>query len=146
MDEHLVEIVLVEDNPADEELVLHGFKRHHLAEQVRVARDGAEALDLIFGRGAYSGQVHKGPRIILLDLNLPKVSGLDVLREVKSDPRTRAIPVVVMTGSREEQDMVRSYQLGANSYIVKPINYQDFSEAVGELALYWMLLNKMPGR
>lgn len=141
-----VEILLVEDNPADEELTLHSFRRNHLANRVYVVRDGAEALDFLFGRGEYSSRAGlDGPRVILLDLKLPKVDGLEVLRAIKADARTRSIPVVVLTSSREEQDIVRSYELGVNSYIVKPVNFEQFAEAIRELGFYWLLLNRTVG-
>jgi two-component system response regulator len=137
-----VEILLVEDNPSDVELALHALKRHHLANHIEVVRDGAEALDFIFCTGAYAQRnAQDNPRVILLDLKLPKVDGLEVLQRVKSDARTRMIPVVVLTSSREERDIVESYQLGVNSYIVKPVDFEQFTEAVRQLGLYWLLLN-----
>ena len=140
-----VEILLVEDNPNDLELALHALKRHNLANHIEIARDGAEALDFIFATGAYAGRdVNKVPKLILLDLKLPKVDGLEVLQRVKSDPRTRTIPVVVLTSSREERDIVDTYQLGVNSYIVKPVDFEQFTEAVRNLGLYWLLLNQPP--
>src|SRR5438552_4020068 len=115
MTDHTVQVLLVDDNPNDVELALHSFKRHHLANHVQVARDGAEALDFIFGTGSHAGRrLHEGPRVILLDLKLPRVDGLEVLRRVKSDPHTRTIPVVMLTSSREERDVVESYQVGVN--------------------------------
>ncbi len=144
MDNH-VEILLVEDNPNDVELTLHAFKRNNLANTVHVARDGAEALDYIFAEGEYSGRdVNHKPRLILLDLKLPKVDGLQVLRRLKSDSRTQSIPVVVLTTSREERDLIESYSLGVNSYIVKPVDFDQFSEATRVIGLYWMLLNESP--
>ncbi len=143
--ERSVEILLVEDNPNDIELTMHAFKRNNLANYVRVVRDGAEAVDYIFGRGDYTGRnVQNRPRVILLDLKLPKIDGLDVLRHIKSDPRMCVIPVVVLTSSREERDIVESYRLGVNSYIVKPVNFDNFIEAVRTLGLYWLLLNEPP--
>jgi CheY-like chemotaxis protein len=137
-----VEILLVEDNPSDVELALHALKRHHLANHIEVVRDGAEALDFIFCTGAYAQRnAQDNPRVILLDLKLPKVDGLEVLQRVKSDARTRMIPVVILTSSREERDIVESYQLGVNSYIVKPVDFEQFTEAVRQLGLYWLLLN-----
>lgn len=138
-----VEILLVEDNPNDVELTLHALKENNLSNHIEVVRDGAEALDFIFGQGDYS---HRGsdrhPRVILLDLKLPKVDGLEVLKRLKSDPHARMIPVVVLTSSREERDIVESYQLGVNSYIVKPVDFEQFTEAVRGLGMYWLLLNQ----
>ena len=145
MSENLIEILLVEDNPNDVELTLRAFKQHKLTNPVRVARDGAEALAFLFGEGpeAQAGIGHP-PKVILLDLKLPKIDGLEVLRRIKSDPRTRAIPVVVLTSSREEQDIVKSYAFGVNSYIVKPVDFEQFTEAARILGLYWTLLNEPP--
>lgn len=141
-----VEILLVEDNPNDVELTLRALKRQNLANKVFVVRDGAEALEFLFATGAYAGRSVKNiPRVVFLDLKLPKVDGLEVLRRVKSDDRTRAIPVVVLTSSREERDVVESYQLGVNSYIVKPVDFEKFIQAVSDLGLYWVLLNQPPG-
>ncbi len=138
-----VEILLVEDNPSDVELTLHALQTNNVTNQVQVVRDGAEALEFIFGTGAYAHRtVENGPKVILLDLKMPKVDGLEVLRRVKADPRTKTIPVVVLTSSREERDVVESYKLGVNSYIVKPVDFEQFSEAVRQLGLYWMLLNE----
>lgn len=145
MTEQPVEILLVEDNPNDVELTLHALKKHNLANRIHVVRDGAEALDFIFGSGAYAGRrLEDRPKVILLDLKLPLVDGLEVLERIKSDPRTRTIPVVVLTSSREEPDIARSYELGVNSYIVKPVDFQQFTEAVRNLGLYWLLLNQPP--
>jgi two-component system response regulator len=145
MDDRVVEILLVEDNPNDVRLALHAFKLHHLANRIHVAHDGQEALDFLFQRGAHSDRAaNVQPRVILLDLKLPKVDGLEVLRQVKSDPRLRVIPVVVLTSSREEQDVVESYRLGVNSYIVKPVDFEQFTEAVRQFGLYWILLNQPP--
>ena len=140
-----IEILLVEDNPNDIELTLHALKLHNLANRVHVARDGAEALDYIFSAGAYEGrQLRDGPKVILLDLNLPRVDGLEVLRQFKANPRTRGIPVVVLTASREEKDIIDSYQLGANSYIVKPVDFAQFSDSMRQIGLYWLLVNEPP--
>lgn len=147
MNSHVVEILLVEDNPSDLELALHGLQTYHLANHIQVARDGAEALDFLFGTGAYAGRtLQSGPRLILLDLKLPLVDGLEVLQRVKSDSRTQAIPVVVLTSSQEDRDIVESYRLGVNSYIVKPVDFEQFAEAVRQLGFYWMLLNQPPAR
>jgi two-component system response regulator len=137
------DILLVEDNPNDAELTLRALKKARVANGIHVVRDGAEALEFLFGEGAYVGRAGSAPlRIVLLDLKLPKVDGLEVLRRVKADERTRAIPVVVLTSSREESDLVASYDLGANSYIVKPVDSEKFFEAVHEIGLYWLLLNE----
>ncbi len=145
MDVDEVEILLVEDNPNDVELTLRALKKHNLANRVHVAKDGAEALDFIFATGAYSRRdIDHRPKVVLLDLKLPKVDGLEVLARIKSDERTRAIPVVVLTSSREEKDIVESYRMGVNSYIVKPVDFEKFVQAVSELGLYWLLLNQLP--
>jgi two-component system, response regulator len=137
-----VEILLVEDNPTDLELALHALKRHHLANNIQVVRDGAEALDFVFCTGEFSSrQIENRPKVILLDLKLPKVDGIQVLRQIKSDPRTIKIPVVVLTTSSEDRDIQECYQLGVNSYIVKPVDFQQFTEAVRQLGFYWLLLN-----
>ncbi len=142
-----VEILLVEDNPSDVELTLHALKKHHLCNQIHVVRDGAEALDFLFAAGQDAERdVARLPKVVLLDLKLPKVDGLEVLRRIKADPRTRTIPVVVLTSSREDRDVVESYQLGVNSYIVKPVDFQQFDEAVRQLGCYWLLLNEPPRR
>jgi two-component system, response regulator len=142
-----VEILLVEDNPQDAELTLRALRKHNLANQVVHVTDGKEALDFIFARGAYSHRdVEEGPRVVFLDLKLPKVDGLEVLRAIKEDPRTRAVPVVVLTSSSEETDIVESYQLGVNSYIVKPVDFDKFVDAVSRMGLYWLLLNEPPAR
>ncbi len=143
--DEIVEILLVEDNPNDMELALHALRRNKLANHIEVARDGAEALEFLFATGKYSDRkVQNGPRVILLDLKLPKVDGLEVLRRVKGDPRTKNIPVVVLTSSREERDIVESYALGVNSFITKPVDFDQFTEAVRTLGFYWLLLNQPP--
>jgi two-component system response regulator len=143
MTENTVQILLVEDNPDDVKLALHAFKKHNLANRVQVVRDGAEALEFIFCTGAHAHRrFEDGPNVVLLDLKLPLIDGLEVLRRVKSDPRTRSIPIVVLTSSREERDLVESYQLGVNSYIVKPVDFDQFIEVVRQLGFYWLLLNQ----
>jgi len=140
-----VEILLVEDNPNDVELALRALKKNNLANRVFIVKDGAEALDFIFGRGAYqSRKAENGPRVILLDLKLPKVDGIEVLRSIRSDERTKYIPVVILTSSSEERDIVETYKLGVNSYIVKPVNFEKFIDVVRELGYYWLLLNHRP--
>ena len=140
-----VEILLVEDNPNDAELALRALRKNNLANNILVVTDGEEALDFVFARGAFSDRkVENGPKVILLDLQLPKVDGLEVLRAIKSDPRTKIIPVVVLTSSKEESDIVASYRLGVNSYIVKPVDFGKFVSAVRDLGLYWLLLNQAP--
>lgn len=144
MDTH-VEILLVEDSPEDLELALRALRKHNLANHVHVARDGAEALDFIFCQGAYaSRRIEDPPKVILLDLKLPKVDGLEVLQALKADARTRAIPVVVLTSSNEQSDVVRSYDLGVNSYIVKPVKFEGFVTAMQQVGMYWLLLNQPP--
>jgi len=145
MTQQEVELLLVEDNPVDVELTLHALRNNNLANQIQVVRDGEEALDFLFCREAYSRRnaTHQ-PKLILLDLKLPKVDGLDVLRIIKTDLRTKAIPVVILTTSKEENDMVLSYQLGINSYIQKPVDFNEFRETVRHLGLYWLLVNQPP--
>jgi two-component system response regulator len=144
MADDAMEILLVEDNASDAELVLHSMKKNHFANRIRVARDGAEALDIMLGNGRDPLQAL--PRLILLDLKLPKIDGLQVLARLKADPRTRCIPIVVLTSSREEYDLSSCYKLGANSYIVKPVDFARFMEAMRQLGLYWLLLNEKPAR
>jgi CheY-like chemotaxis protein len=139
-----IEILLVEDNPDDLKMTLHALRSGNVANHIQVARDGAEALEFIFCEGAFANRNFSDrPKVILLDLKLPKVDGLEVLARVKADPRTRNIPVVVMTSSNEQSDLARSYDLGVNSYIVKPVNFETFAKAVRELGMYWMLLNQL---
>ena len=140
-----VEILLVEDNQDDVELAVHALRRENLANRIEVARDGEEALDFLFCRGQYNNRTFQAPpRLVLLDLKLPKVDGLEVLKEVKSDPRTKAIPVVIITSSREEQDLVNGYQLGANAYIQKPVDFAQFRDVVKQLGLFWLVVNQAP--
>jgi two-component system, response regulator len=140
-----IEILLVEDNPQDLELTLRALKKAGVANRIHVARDGAEALEFIFCEGPHAGRrIDDVPKVILLDLKLPKVDGLEVLQRVKGDPRTKAIPVTILTSSKEQRDIVDSYHLGVNSYIVKPVNFESFSAAVQNLGLYWLLLNQPP--
>ena len=137
-----VEILLVEDNAADAELTLHALTKSKLANKIVVVRDGEEALDFLFCQGNFSGRrFEDAPRVVLLDLKLPKVDGLQVLRRLKQDPRTHAIPVIVLTTSKEERDMLSSYEFGVNSYIQKPVNFSDFQEVVRQFGMYWLLVN-----
>ena len=138
-------ILLVEDNPDDVELTLRAFKKNKIANDVIVARDGVEALDYLFGIGAYTGRdTTKTPRIILLDLKLPKLDGLQVLERLRSDKRTAFVPVVILTSSKEEHDLVSGYKTGANSYVRKPVDFNEFVEAVRQIGLYWLLINEAP--
>lgn len=145
MADNPVEILLVEDNPNDLELTLHVLQTHNLTHHIQVARDGVEALEFIFGTDTDTHhRLTASPKVILLDLKLPKIDGLEVLQCLKTDPRTRTIPVIVLTSSRQERDIVESYQLGVNSYIVKPVDFGQFAESVRQLGLYWLLLNQPP--
>ena len=147
IDQSVVEILLVEDNPQDAEMAIRALKKNNLSNNVVHVTDGEEALDFIFARGAYSGRnIECGPKIILLDLKLPKIDGLEVLKIVKSDERTKMIPVIALTSSSEEKDIIESYRLGVNSYIVKPVDFDKFVEAIKDLGLYWLLLNQSPIR
>ena len=140
-----VEILLVEDNPTDAELAIRALKKNNLANKLVWVKDGAEALDFVFATGEYADRAGQGePKVILLDLRLPKVDGMEVLRRVKGDDRTRTIPVVVLTSSKEDRDVAESYQLGVNSYISKPVGFDEFAKVVSELGLYWLLVNKSP--
>lgn len=138
-------ILLVEDNPDDVALTLRALKRNNLMNEVVVVRDGAEALDYLYGQGEYSARdLNVMPVVVLLDLNLPKIGGLEVLKKIRSDERTRLLPVVILTSSKEERDMISGYSLGANSYIIKPVDFNQFMEAVRQLGLYWLLWNNPP--
>jgi two-component system, response regulator len=138
-------ILLVEDNPDDELLTLRALRKNGVTGEVVVARDGVEALDYLFGTGVYAGRdTNVMPQLILLDLNLPKIDGLEVLRRVRADERTRLLPVVILTSSREQKDMLEGYGLGANSYVRKPVNFEQFVRAVEQLKLYWLILNEAP--
>ena len=138
-------ILLVEDNPDDIELTLRSLKKHNISNEVVVARDGAEALDYLFATGKYAKRdTHTMPAVVLLDLKLPKVDGLEVLQRLRADERTKLLPVVIVTSSKEEQDLLNGYKLGANSYVRKPVDFVQFSEAVRQLGLYWLLLNEPP--
>ncbi len=139
------DILLVEDNLDDEILTLRAFKQNHIQNDIIVARDGAEALDYLFGTGKYHGRdMAQRPQIVLLDLKLPKIDGLEVLRRLRADERTRLLPVVILTSSREDRDLIEGYSLGANSYVCKPVGFEAFVEAVRQLGLYWLLLNEQP--
>lgn len=138
-------ILLVEDNPDDEALTLRAFKKNNIKNSVVVMRDGAEALDYLFGTGQHAGRdVTDLPQVMLLDLKLPKVDGLEVLRRVRADERTQFLPVVILTSSKEEQDLMTGYRLGCNSYVRKPVNFDEFVEAAHQLGLYWLVLNEAP--
>lgn len=139
-----IEILLVEDDPADLQLTLHALQSEHLCNRIEVARDGEEALDYIFHRGSFSCREGGNPRLILLDLKLPKVDGLEVLRQIKEDPAMRSIPVVILTSSRQESDLVTGYRLGTNSYIQKPVDFDQFRATIKQLGYYWLLVNQSP--
>jgi two-component system, response regulator len=145
MNNKIIEILLVEDNPDDIKLALHAFEANNFANSIHVIRDGAEALEFIFCTKRYADRrIENGPKVILLDLKLPLVDGLEILRRIKSDPRTQTIPVVIMTSSKEESDLVESYKLGVNSYIVKPVDFDQFTEVVKKMGYYWLLINERP--
>jgi two-component system, response regulator len=140
-----VEILLVEDNPQDAELMIRALRKQNLANPIHIAEDGAEALDYLFCNGKYSDRdFSKSPKVIFLDLKLPKISGLEVLQELKLNPLTRTLPVVVVTSSRENPDIKKAYELGVNSYVVKPVNFDDFLKAMSQIGLYWLLVNEAP--
>lgn len=138
-------ILLVEDNPDDEKLTLRAFKKSNIKNELVIARDGVEALDYLFGTGSYAGRdLSIMPHLILLDLKLPKIDGLEVLRQLRANPRTKLLPVVILTSSKEQEDMIRGYSLGANSYVRKPIDFNQFIEAMQQLGMYWLVLNEFP--
>ncbi len=140
-----VEILLVEDNPNDVELTLHALRKEDLSNSIHVVRDGEEALDFLFCRGPYDHRTHDHPpKLVILDLKLPKITGLEVLRTIKNDIQTRAIPVTILTSSREDRDLVESYKLGVNSYIQKPVDFNQFRDTVKQLGLYWLVVNQSP--
>ncbi len=138
-----VEILLVEDNPTDAELCIRALKKHNVSNRLVWVKDGEEALDFLFQRGNYAGHDSR-PKVVLLDLRLPKVDGIEVLRKVKADERLKAIPIVVLTSSKEDRDVIDSYALGANSFVSKPVEFNEFADAVARLGLYWLLVNKSP--
>lgn len=140
----LKRILLAEDSEKDVELTLAALGEHHLANEVAVARDGAEALDFLYRRGKFSNRTDAQPCVVFLDLKMPKVDGLEVLRQMKSDPELKSIPVVMLTSSREEQDLVRSYQLGVNAYVVKPVSFQRFVDSIKQLGFFWAVINEPP--
>jgi two-component system response regulator len=143
MNDNRVEILLVEDNPHDAEMTIRTLKKINLANRLIHLKDGAEALDFIFAKGAYADRsINDRPKVILLDIKMPKVDGIEVLRQIKSNPDTKTIPVVIMTSSKEEQDIITSYNLGVNSYVVKPVDFDGFAKAVSELGFYWLITNQ----
>ncbi|HWY37967.1 MAG TPA: response regulator [Bacteroidia bacterium] len=145
MDNIEVEILLAEDNPSDAELTIRALKKNNLANKLHHVKDGDEALDFIFGQGVYANRkIENTPKVILLDLKMPKISGLEVLRVLKADVRTKKIPVVILTSSKEHPDIQACYQLGVNSYVVKPVHFDSFLKAVSDLGLYWLLINEPP--
>ncbi len=140
-----IEILLVEDNPADVELTLHALRKENLANKIEIVEDGEQALDFLFCRNAYADRSFaRPPHLVLLDLKLPKIDGMEVLRAIKADPRTRAIPVVILTASREEKDLINGYKLGTNAYIQKPVDFEQFRSIVKELGLFWLVVNQPP--
>jgi two-component system, response regulator len=140
-----VQILIVEDNPNDAELTLRAFKKHNLANEIYVAEDGVEALDFIFCEGKFKARnISSSLRVIFLDLKLPKVNGLEVLKRIKSDPKTKKLPVVIITSSKEDPDINAAYELGANAYVVKPVDFNDFMKAMQETGLFWLLVNEIP--
>lgn len=140
----IVDILLVEDNPNDAELALHALKKHNLANRVEWVKDGEAALDFLFQRGNYADRPDTLPKVVLLDLRLPKVDGIEVLRQMRANPNTRELPVVVLTSSKEERDVIDTYRLGVNSYVAKPVAFDEFAKTVAELGMYWVLVNRVP--
>lgn len=143
MTDSVVDILLVEDNPSDAELALRALKKHNLANRVIWVKDGEAALDYLFQRGRYAGPTSL-PRVVLLDLRLPKVDGIEVLAQIRANPQTHDLPVVVLTSSKEERDLVSTYQLGVNSFVAKPVAFDEFAKVVADLGMYWVLLNRVP--
>jgi CheY-like chemotaxis protein len=144
MTQHVIEILLVEDDPDDADLTMRALREFNLANHIELVADGAAALDFLFSKGAYATRDSTVPKVVLLDLKLPKVNGLEVLREIKSDARTRNVPVVMLTSSNQDRDLKEAYRLGVNSYIVKPVDLKQFIEAARQIGLYWLLLNETP--
>jgi two-component system response regulator len=141
-----VEILLVEDSQDDLDMTLRALRKANLSNHIQVARDGAEALEFIFCQGAHAARkIENGPKVVLLDLKLPKIDGMEVLKRVKGDPRTKMIPIVILTSSKEQKDVIESYNLGVNSYIVKPVNFDEFAETVAQVGMYWLIANQAPG-
>jgi two-component system, response regulator len=144
MNDKIVEILLIEDNPSDEKLALHAFQMHNLANKVHVVRDGVEALEFIFCTGAYAQRTFENPRVILLDKTLPMMDGMEVLRQIRADPRTCLVPVVMLTSSVEDRDIIESFKLGVNSYVIKPVDFEQFSETIRQVTNYWLHVNQHP--
>lgn len=144
MKERIVDILLVEDNPNDAELAIRALRKHNLADHLEWVRDGAAALDFLFQRGDYAGRSSVLPKVVLLDLHLPRVNGIEVLSQIRADPATHDLPVVVLTSSKEERDLVATYELGVNSFVAKPIAFDEFARTVAELGMYWVLVNRVP--
>ena len=140
----LKHILLVEDNPNDVELTLEGLSEYNLANNIQVVRDGAEALDYLYYRGKFAGRISNNPVVVILDLKLPKIDGIEVLRQIKSDEKLRLVPVVILTSSNEESDKVKSYKLGVNAYVVKPISFHEFTNSIRELGMFWAIINEPP--
>lgn len=142
--ETMVDILLVEDNPNDAELALRALRKHHLANNLEWVKDGEAALDFLFNRGAYADRPSTLPRVVLLDLRLPKIDGIEVLTQIRATPATRELPVVVLTSSKEERDLVATYELGVNSFVAKPVSFNEFAQVVADLGMYWLLVNRVP--